>query len=139
MPPKSRRPVLVAGLVLLLVAGLVLLLAVGAWWLGRFMSGPRDDVSRAHDTEALSKTEPQATVALKNPPPVADTLPATAPKMLASRIATAQMMPRTAHSKKLGAATRQTPLEIEKGHVVWTGTSAALMADASVRGRYLQV
>jgi branched-chain amino acid transport system ATP-binding protein len=28
---------------------------------------------------------------------------------------------------------------IEKGHVVWTGTSAALKADASVRARYLQV
>ena len=28
---------------------------------------------------------------------------------------------------------------IEKGHVVWTGTSAALAADASVKQRYLQV
>jgi branched-chain amino acid transport system ATP-binding protein len=28
---------------------------------------------------------------------------------------------------------------IEKGHVVWTGTSAALAADSSVRERYLQV
>jgi branched-chain amino acid transport system ATP-binding protein len=28
---------------------------------------------------------------------------------------------------------------IEKGYVVWTGTSAALKADASVRARYLQV
>jgi branched-chain amino acid transport system ATP-binding protein len=28
---------------------------------------------------------------------------------------------------------------IEKGHVVWTGTSAALAADPSVRQRYLQV
>jgi branched-chain amino acid transport system ATP-binding protein len=28
---------------------------------------------------------------------------------------------------------------IEKGHVVWTGTTAALAADASVRQRYLQV
>jgi branched-chain amino acid transport system ATP-binding protein len=28
---------------------------------------------------------------------------------------------------------------IEKGHVVWSGTSAALKADASVRARYLQV
>ena len=28
---------------------------------------------------------------------------------------------------------------IEKGHVVWTGTSAALAADPSVRRRYLQV
>jgi branched-chain amino acid transport system ATP-binding protein len=28
---------------------------------------------------------------------------------------------------------------IEKGHVVWTGTSAALAADSSVRQRYLQV
>ena len=28
---------------------------------------------------------------------------------------------------------------IEKGHVVWTGTSAALMADRSVKERYLQV
>jgi branched-chain amino acid transport system ATP-binding protein len=28
---------------------------------------------------------------------------------------------------------------IEKGHVVWTGNSAALMADASVKERYLQV
>ncbi len=28
---------------------------------------------------------------------------------------------------------------IEKGHVVWTGTSAALAADVSVRQRYLQV
>ena len=28
---------------------------------------------------------------------------------------------------------------IEKGHVVWTGTSAALTADPSVRQRYLQV
>ena len=28
---------------------------------------------------------------------------------------------------------------IEKGHVVWTGTSAALAADASVKTRYLQV
>jgi branched-chain amino acid transport system ATP-binding protein len=28
---------------------------------------------------------------------------------------------------------------IEKGHVVWAGTSAALAADASVRQRYLQV
>jgi branched-chain amino acid transport system ATP-binding protein len=28
---------------------------------------------------------------------------------------------------------------IEKGHVVWTGSSAALMADATVRQRYLQV
>ena len=28
---------------------------------------------------------------------------------------------------------------IEKGHVVWTGTSAALAADPSVRERYLQV
>jgi branched-chain amino acid transport system ATP-binding protein len=28
---------------------------------------------------------------------------------------------------------------IEKGHVVWTGTSAALAADASVKRRYLQV
>ena len=28
---------------------------------------------------------------------------------------------------------------IEKGHVVWSGTSAALAADASVKARYLQV
>jgi branched-chain amino acid transport system ATP-binding protein len=28
---------------------------------------------------------------------------------------------------------------IEKGHVVWTGTSAQLTADASVKQRYLQV
>jgi branched-chain amino acid transport system ATP-binding protein len=28
---------------------------------------------------------------------------------------------------------------IEKGHVVWTGSSAALVADATVRQRYLQV
>jgi ABC-type branched-subunit amino acid transport system ATPase component len=28
---------------------------------------------------------------------------------------------------------------IEKGHVVWTGTTTALAADASVRRRYLQV
>src|SRR4029079_2867914 len=28
---------------------------------------------------------------------------------------------------------------IEKGHVVWTGTSAALAADPSIRERYLQV
>ena len=28
---------------------------------------------------------------------------------------------------------------IEKGHVVWTGTSAALAADSSIRERYLQV
>jgi branched-chain amino acid transport system ATP-binding protein len=28
---------------------------------------------------------------------------------------------------------------IEKGHVVWTGTSAALSADQTVRRRYLQV
>ncbi|MBV9235702.1 MAG: ABC transporter ATP-binding protein, partial [Xanthobacteraceae bacterium] len=28
---------------------------------------------------------------------------------------------------------------IEKGHVVWTGTTAALAADATVRRRYLQV
>jgi ABC-type branched-subunit amino acid transport system ATPase component len=28
---------------------------------------------------------------------------------------------------------------IEKGHVVWTGTSAALAADASVKTKYLQV
>ena len=28
---------------------------------------------------------------------------------------------------------------IEKGHVVWTGTSAALAADPSIRQRYLQV
>ena len=28
---------------------------------------------------------------------------------------------------------------IEKGHVVWTGTSAALKADQTIRQRYLQV
>src|SRR5213075_2702126 len=28
---------------------------------------------------------------------------------------------------------------IEKGHVMWTGTSAALAADASIKARYLQV
>ena len=28
---------------------------------------------------------------------------------------------------------------IEKGHVVWTGTSAALTADASIKTQYLQV
>jgi branched-chain amino acid transport system ATP-binding protein len=28
---------------------------------------------------------------------------------------------------------------IEKGHVVWTGTSAALSADRSVKEKYLQV
>jgi branched-chain amino acid transport system ATP-binding protein len=28
---------------------------------------------------------------------------------------------------------------IEKGHVVWTGTTAALAADSSIRQRYLQV
>ena len=28
---------------------------------------------------------------------------------------------------------------IEKGHVVWTGTSAALAADASIKAKYLQV
>jgi branched-chain amino acid transport system ATP-binding protein len=28
---------------------------------------------------------------------------------------------------------------IEKGHVVWSGTSAALAADPTVRQRYLQV
>jgi branched-chain amino acid transport system ATP-binding protein len=28
---------------------------------------------------------------------------------------------------------------IEKGHSVWTGTSAALVADPTVRQRYLQI
>ena len=28
---------------------------------------------------------------------------------------------------------------IEKGHVVWTGTSAELAADAGIRERYLQI
>jgi branched-chain amino acid transport system ATP-binding protein len=43
--------------------------------------------------------------------------------------------------KHLDALTRiaDRHVVIEKGHVVWTGTSAALKADASVRARYLQV
>jgi branched-chain amino acid transport system ATP-binding protein len=28
---------------------------------------------------------------------------------------------------------------IEKGHVVWTGSSAALAADPTIRQRYLQI
>jgi branched-chain amino acid transport system ATP-binding protein len=43
--------------------------------------------------------------------------------------------------KHLDALTRiaDRHVVIEKGHVVWTGTSAALKADANVRARYLQV
>ncbi len=43
--------------------------------------------------------------------------------------------------KHLDALTRLADrhVVIEKGHVVWSGTSAALKADASVRQRYLQV
>jgi len=43
--------------------------------------------------------------------------------------------------KHLDALTRiaDRHVVIEKGHVVWTGTSAALTADASVKARYLQV
>src|SRR4051812_10029028 len=43
--------------------------------------------------------------------------------------------------KHLDALTRLADrhVVIEKGHVVWTGSSAALMADASVKERYLQV
>jgi branched-chain amino acid transport system ATP-binding protein len=43
--------------------------------------------------------------------------------------------------KHLDALTRiaDRHVVIEKGHVVWTGTSAELIADASVRARYLQV
>src|SRR4051812_24470229 len=43
--------------------------------------------------------------------------------------------------KHLDALTRiaDRHVVIEKGHVVWTGTSAALAADASVKERYLQV
>jgi branched-chain amino acid transport system ATP-binding protein len=43
--------------------------------------------------------------------------------------------------KHLDALTRiaDRHVVIEKGHVVWTGTSAALKADASVKARYLQV
>jgi branched-chain amino acid transport system ATP-binding protein len=43
--------------------------------------------------------------------------------------------------KHLDALTRLADrhVVIEKGHVVWTGTSAALTADASVKARYLQV
>ena len=43
--------------------------------------------------------------------------------------------------KHLDALTRiaDRHVVIEKGHVVWTGTSAALAADASVKARYLQV
>ena len=43
--------------------------------------------------------------------------------------------------KHLDALTRiaDRHVVIEKGHVVWTGTSAALAADASVKTRYLQV
>ena len=43
--------------------------------------------------------------------------------------------------KHLDALTRiaDRHVVIEKGHVVWTGTSAALMADRSVKERYLQV
>src|SRR3954447_2050563 len=43
--------------------------------------------------------------------------------------------------KHLDALTRLADrhVVIEKGHVVWTGSSAALMADVSVKERYLQV
>ena len=43
--------------------------------------------------------------------------------------------------KHLDALTRiaDRHVVIEKGHVVWAGTSAALAADASIRTRYLQV
>ena len=43
--------------------------------------------------------------------------------------------------KHLDALTRLADrhVVIEKGHVVWTGTSAALTADATVKQRYLQV
>jgi branched-chain amino acid transport system ATP-binding protein len=43
--------------------------------------------------------------------------------------------------KHLDALTRiaDRHVVIEKGHVVWTGTSAALAADSSVKARYLQV
>ena len=43
--------------------------------------------------------------------------------------------------KHLDALTRiaDRHVVIEKGHVVWSGTSAALAADASVKARYLQV
>jgi len=43
--------------------------------------------------------------------------------------------------KHLDALTRiaDRHVVIEKGHVVWTGTSAALAADASIKARYLQV
>jgi len=43
--------------------------------------------------------------------------------------------------KHLDALTRiaDRHVVIEKGHVVWTGTSAQLKADASVKARYLQV
>jgi len=43
--------------------------------------------------------------------------------------------------KHLDALTRiaDRHVVIEKGHVVWSGTSAALAADASVKTRYLQV
>jgi len=43
--------------------------------------------------------------------------------------------------KHLDALTRiaDRHVVIEKGHVVWTGTSAELTADGSVRARYLQV
>ena len=43
--------------------------------------------------------------------------------------------------KHLGALTKLADrhVVIEKGHAVWTGTSAALAADASVKTRYLQV
>ena len=43
--------------------------------------------------------------------------------------------------KHLGALTRLADrhVVIEKGHAVWTGSSAALLADPTVRQRYLQV
>jgi branched-chain amino acid transport system ATP-binding protein len=43
--------------------------------------------------------------------------------------------------KHFGALTRiaDRHVVIEKGHAVWTGSSAALLADPSVRRRYLQV
>ena len=43
--------------------------------------------------------------------------------------------------KHLGALTRiaDRHVVIEKGHAVWTGSSAALSADPTVRQRYLQI
>ena len=43
--------------------------------------------------------------------------------------------------KHLDALTRiaDRHVVLEKGHAVWTGTSAALAADPTVRQRYLQV